>query len=161
MEHMSTLKTYTDCDYIVYLGEALEVCGFELTPDDLQALSIRHHCDEEVDNTIIPPDTHYILEIFGVHTTIIWSMTSDTAGVPSGKLLFYSPNLKELAKEIVNEIENAIPMENNNCVYLNKDNTCRIEKNKPCNPIKCTEFETPTEDKSKFLPMKVEKAATT
>ena len=103
----TTIKTVIDCDYLIYLDQELNLIGYELSPDERQALSLRYHASEEATSTM-PVKTIYILEVFRIHTTMVWLV--ENAG-KKGQLLFYKPSILALSKEVAKTLDCALPIE--------------------------------------------------
>lgn len=103
----TTLKTTTVCDYLVYLDKDMLPVGFELTIDERQALSLRYHTSEVI-IPCPPKSTRYMLEVFGVNTTLIWMMAENHR---QGELLFYGPNMIALTRETTKSLSTAIKKE--------------------------------------------------
>ena len=103
----TTIKTAIDCDYLVYLDQEMNIVGYELSPDERQALSIRYKASEEATATL-PLKTIYILEIFGIHTTMVWLIENSEK---KGQLLFYKPSMLAFTKEIAKTLDGALPID--------------------------------------------------
>ena len=103
----ATIKTVVDCDYLVYFDQDMNVIGYELSPDERQALSIRYHASEEA-TAVMPLKTIYILEVFGIHTITVWLVENSEK---KGQLLFYKPSMLALAKEIAKTLDCALPID--------------------------------------------------
>jgi len=104
----TTIKLSIDCDYLIYLDHELNVAGYELSPDERQALSLRYNASE-TNETTMPLKTAYILEVFGINTTMVWLMTAN-GKEKKGQLLFYKPSALALSKEIVKTADEALPI---------------------------------------------------
>lgn len=102
----TTIKLSIDCDYLVYLDQELNVTGYELTPDERQALSLRYNAVEESTATM-PLKTVYILEVFGINTTMVWMVENKER---KGQLLFYKPSILSFSKEIAKTLDEALPI---------------------------------------------------
>lgn len=103
----TTIKAVMDCDYLVYLDQDLNVVGYELSPDERQALSLRYKASEEATPTL-PLKTIYLLEIFGIHTTMVWLIENSEK---KGQLIFYKPSILTLSKEVAKTLDSALPIE--------------------------------------------------
>ena len=121
----TTIKTVTDCDYLIYMDKDLVPIGYELTMDERQALSVRYHADEEISPTL-PEKTIYILEIFGIHTTLVWLVDEKEK---KGELLFYKPNMLGLAREVTKTLDCALEVKDYMEMCLAADK--RKDKNLP------------------------------
>jgi len=102
----TTIKISINCDYLVYLNPDMEVSGYEISPDERLALSLRYNAAEESTATF-PLSTIYILEVFGIPTTMVWMMENASN---KGQLLFYKPNLLAFSKEITKTLDDALPI---------------------------------------------------
>lgn len=103
----TTIKTAIDCDYLVYFDQDMNIVGYELSPDERQALSTRYHASEEA-TAILPLKTIYILEVFGIRTVTVWLVETSEK---KGQLLFYKPSILGLAKEVVKTLDCALPID--------------------------------------------------
>lgn len=99
-----TVKTTTDCDFLVYLGNDLRPVGYELTLSERKEFAKLYNTMETDLEPNIPEKAVYILEVFAVSTTIVWLMGDDK----KGELLFYKPSMLKLAKAIVDTFDAAI-----------------------------------------------------
>lgn len=100
----STLKTLTDCDYLVYLNKDHLPCGFELTQDERQSLAIRYHVKDEEWEPTLPEAAVYVLEVFGIPSTIIGVVDEDQ----KWELIFYKPSILAFAREIGDSMDTAL-----------------------------------------------------
>ena len=131
MSHASTIKTVCECDYFVYLDEKNEIVGFELSADERNAMDIRYHVEGDKKYPNIPKAAKFMLEIFSIATVVVWTMDEDTK---KGELLFYKPNLHELAKDILKFKEDAVPITEEDIPFLTNSSPTI-----PAEPVKGSE----------------------
>jgi len=98
-----TVKTITDCDFLVYLGNNLRPIGYELTLDERKEFAKRYHTEEVELEPNVPEKAVFVLEVYAINTTIVWLMDGE-----KGELMFYKPSMLKLAKEIVDTLDAAI-----------------------------------------------------
>lgn len=104
---ITTTKLICDCDYVIYLDDKASVVGFELSPDERQAMYIRYNVKDKEVYPNIPVTATHILEVFAINSVVIWTKDTETS---EGELLFYRPSTKDLAIDIAKSEDQTTPI---------------------------------------------------
>lgn len=105
----TTIKTIMDVDYVVYFDTNMKLVGYKMSEDDGNAFQLRYHTADNCGiEDAIPEKAFYFLEIFGVPTTLAFTLKEEGE---KGELLIYHPSPMALTKAIGETIETVSPLD--------------------------------------------------